>query len=300
MLRDLICLVTCTAAATAWVACADTNFNGTTPHRDAPTSTSTDGGTTGGQPGGGTAGGNPAGNTAPGGATAGPNGPGSGINGDDGNGFGPNSGGNGGSGSDGALGSVSTETGTGLGTGTAADLGIDNGQLACSPGQQGYVGLLFQLPENTAALPDLDSMTPLGQVTALTLDVPPRDWTQGFPGIPNLTTWFAIEFFAALNIPTTGTYYFRTSSDDGSKVYLDQQLVVNNDGVHAPKTADSTPLSLTQGEHELKIQWYQGPPVQIALQVYWKPPGASDFAIIPATALSHGINCNLQTVGHFP
>lgn len=177
---------------------------------------------------------------------------------------------------------------------------ISNGELKCDKGQQGLLGKLFQLPPETPALPNLDAMQPLGQVDALTLDVPARKWEQGFPGIPNLYEWFALQFFAELTAPEDGDYLFQTTSDDGSKVYIDKNLVLSNDGVHAPATKASGPVKLKKGAHELKVEWFQGPKVQIALQVYWKRPSAGGFEIIPAQLMKHGKDCNLQTVGHFP
>ncbi len=43
---------------------------------------------------------------------------------------------------------------------------------------------------------------------------------------------FATRQMAAIEIPATGEYSFYTASDDGSRLYIDEQLVVNNDGLH--------------------------------------------------------------------
>src|SRR5262249_52136191 len=95
------------------------------------------------------------------------------------------------------------------------DAVIDGGTLGCDSGQHGMVGKVFVLPEGPPALPDLDSMTPVGQIDAVNLDVPTRNFKQGFPAVPNLTSWFAIEFFAVLHVPSDGAYIIGTKSDDG-------------------------------------------------------------------------------------
>jgi len=201
--------------------------------------------------------------------------------------------------------SVGSAKGTGTGTGTNSstatglDITLDNGAFTCTPGQQGVVGLLYQLPVNTPALPDFSTMTPIGQLTAPNLNVPDRDFTEGFPGVPNLTTWFAIDFYAALNVQQAGQYTFETISDDGSKLYVDGQLVVNNDGVHSATTVVGNPINLTVGQHVLHVPWYQGPPVAIALQVMWETPGSSTFVPVPATVLTHATACNVQNMGTF-
>ena len=43
-----------------------------------------------------------------------------------------------------------------------------------------------------------------------------------------------VTFFPVLiKVPENGVYTFQTSSDDGSVLYIDNELVVNNDGSHA-------------------------------------------------------------------
>jgi len=42
-----------------------------------------------------------------------------------------------------------------------------------------------------------------------------------------------VNFSGFIDVPADGQYTFYTSSDDGSKLYIDNQLVVNNDGEHS-------------------------------------------------------------------
>ncbi len=195
--------------------------------------------------------------------------------------------------------SIGTDQGSGTTTGNPS---IDSSEaaFACDKGQVGLVGKVYKLPEGTNALPNLDAMTPIGQITALNLDVPPRKWEDGFPALPGLIEWFAIKFFAELDAPVDGSYVFQTISDDGSKVYIDDALVVNNDGTHAPTAKESAPIHLTKGRHLLTVEWFQGPRVQIALQLGWKKPGDADFSFVPAEWLHHGTDCTLKPLGQFP
>ncbi|MEZ4931022.1 MAG: PA14 domain-containing protein [Saprospiraceae bacterium] len=43
---------------------------------------------------------------------------------------------------------------------------------------------------------------------------------------------FAVVLEGFVDLPKTGTYQFFTRSDDGSKLYIDGELVVDNDGDH--------------------------------------------------------------------
>ncbi|NBW82232.1 hypothetical protein EBR21_10815, partial [bacterium] len=60
-------------------------------------------------------------------------------------------------------------------------------------------------------------------------DVPVRDFTNGFPGIPNLFEWFAIDARAKLIVATAGQYNFRLHSDDGAILFIDGKLIIDND-----------------------------------------------------------------------
>ncbi|CAM5285942.1 hypothetical protein FALB51S_00431 [Frigidibacter albus] len=45
-------------------------------------------------------------------------------------------------------------------------------------------------------------------------------------------SYFGVQIFGAVNITTAGTYTFRTTSDDGSVLWIDGVKVVDNDGLH--------------------------------------------------------------------
>jgi hypothetical protein len=140
---------------------------------------------------------------------------------------------------------------------------------------------VYQLPEGTKKLPDFSTIG--AKLTKVCMDqysVAPRDWSTGFPGITDLFEWFALRTTTRLVVPADGTYTFRLNSDDGAKLYINGNLVIDNDGQHAPTAKDAT-ITLTAGEHALAIDYFQGPRYQIALELYWKTPGASTFVYVP-------------------
>ena len=67
---------------------------------------------------------------------------------------------------------------------------------------------------------------------------------------------FAMSFDSYLKIDADGTYRFYLTSDDGSKLFIDDKLVVNNDGVHAPTTVMGS-VKLSTGMHKLKLGYFQ-------------------------------------------
>lgn len=152
------------------------------------------------------------------------------------------------------------------------------------PGK-GLVGNVYQLPVNTSALPDFSTMQVKSIILAPNLDVPVRTFTSGFPGVPGgLIEWFGIKFVGKLIVETAGQYTFTIGSDDGSKLYIDDNLVVNNDGLHGYQERTGT-VSLTAGEHKIRVDYYQGPRYEIALRLFWtKPSGQKE--IVPASAFN--------------
>jgi mono/diheme cytochrome c family protein len=67
---------------------------------------------------------------------------------------------------------------------------------------------------------------------------------------------FALRMTASLVVPTDGEYTFWTTSDDGSRLYVDGRSIVNNDSDHSEQTK-SGHVSLKAGEHSITVTYYQ-------------------------------------------
>ena len=100
------------------------------------------------------------------------------------------------------------------------------------------------------------------------------------PSLRN-TNYF-LRFAGYVNIPTNGSYTFYLNSDDGSLLWLDGALVVNNDGQHAA-TEVSGQTNLTAGLHQLVVGYFQNVGNEV-LQVSWSGPGLAK-QLIPDGAL---------------
>ncbi len=64
------------------------------------------------------------------------------------------------------------------------------------------------------------------------------------------TNNMAVKFDGFLKIAKEGQYKFWLTSDDGSKLWIDDKLAVSNDGIHAPSTVTGA-VFLSQGMHQL-------------------------------------------------
>jgi PA14 domain len=130
----------------------------------------------------------------------------------------------------------------------------------------GLRGFVYHIHRNSKRLPDFKKLKPSGAIYTSSLDIPPQDFKQGFPGVTKRTEWFAIDYSGRFWIETPGTYTFSLLSDDGSKLYIDDQLEIDNDDLHPPfeKRAD---VDLTGGVHSVRVSYFQGPRFQVALQL---------------------------------
>ena len=97
--------------------------------------------------------------------------------------------------------------------------------------------------------------------------------------------WFAMEYTGYINIPKDNNYVFRLISDDGSRLYIDDQLAINNDGFHGAEARDGE-LALKKGLHPFKVQFFQGSG-GMSVQLQWNSFDNSLFASIPGGAFSH-------------
>ncbi len=88
---------------------------------------------------------------------------------------------------------------------------------------------------------------------------------------------------------------FRMWSDDGSKLYIDEQLIVDHDGNHGVSSKEGT-VSLKEGYHPFKIEYYNGLGGKF-LSFNWKPEKASTFEIVPAGILYHDRSRSSETQG---
>ena len=72
----------------------------------------------------------------------------------------------------------------------------------------------------------------------------------------NQNNKYVMRWRGQFNAEQKGTYRFRTRSDDGSMLYVDQHLIVNNDGNHGMRTRSGSVI-LTQGWHPITITFYE-------------------------------------------
>ena len=88
---------------------------------------------------------------------------------------------------------------------------------------------------------------------------------------------FALLFEGKIYIEKTGDYTFFTNSDDGSQLFIDGKLVVENDGWHAPRERAGK-LRLSAGYHDIRVTFYEHEGGEV-LDVKWTGPGIAKQTI---------------------
>ena len=96
------------------------------------------------------------------------------------------------------------------------------------------------------ALPSFSKLTADGSGTVLNFDLSPAKIRKGF----------GFSFTGFINVPLDGFYTFYTTSDDGSKLLIDNVLTVSNDGVHGI-TEKSGIIGLMAGKHAISGLYFQ-------------------------------------------
>ena len=72
---------------------------------------------------------------------------------------------------------------------------------------------------------------------------------------------FGFEYDGYIKIPEDGIYTLYTSSDDGSRLYIGDKLIVDNDGEHGIFEKSGT-IALEKGYHPIKVTFFERTGVQ--------------------------------------
>ena len=98
-----------------------------------------------------------------------------------------------------------------------------------------------------------------------------RGAVSGFNFSPRLSEeQFAFEYEGYISIPEKGAYRFYISSDDGSQLFINDQLLIDNDGLHG-MTEKNGLAALSKGYHKIRVTFFEKGGGD-GLIVSWKGP----------------------------
>ena len=120
--------------------------------------------------------------------------------------------------------------------------GYDNATVIVTVGS----GLAYEYFEGSwNNLPDFDTLTPVKEGITNRISLRER----------NRNNNFGFRYRAKINIPVDGKYYFYTISDDGSRLSIDNEVVVDNDGLHRFRIRRGV-IELAAGYHDIEIEYF--------------------------------------------
>ncbi len=97
-----------------------------------------------------------------------------------------------------------------------------------------------------SSMPDFAQLKPVKQGILPEFDLSPR----------NLPEDFAFEYRGFVRAPESGIYGFFTDSDDGSRLFIGDALVVDNDGLHGMLEKKGV-VALAAGLHPIRVEFFQ-------------------------------------------
>jgi len=112
---------------------------------------------------------------------------------------------------------------------------------AVAPGLQ-----YFYFEGDWTKLPNFDKMMAVKKGTVANFDRSAKN---------ALGERYGFEFRGFIKVPEASIYTFSTASDDGSSLTIDQELVVDNDGLHGTKKVSGN-IALQAGYHEIVVRYF--------------------------------------------
>ncbi|MEI7664401.1 MAG: alpha-L-fucosidase, partial [Bacteroidota bacterium] len=110
-----------------------------------------------------------------------------------------------------------------------------------------YPGLRYSYYEGAwDSLPDYSLLKPVAEGIVPDFVFTPR----------NQDDLFSFVYSGFILVPETSVYIFYTSSDDGSRLYIDDKPVVDNDGLHGLAEKSGT-IALAKGYHKIRVAYFE-------------------------------------------
>jgi hypothetical protein len=127
---------------------------------------------------------------------------------------------------------------------------------------------------------DLDGDLYYGEYTSSGHSVKPSSLSDG--------DTFSIRWIGMVDAEYTEEYSFRTFTDDGVRLWIDGDLIIDDWTIHPPKVNEASKL-LTAGQHSIMMDYFENTGDAL-VRLFWKSEHQTDgsWLIIPKERLFHG------------
>ena len=107
-------------------------------------------------------------------------------------------------------------------------------------------------------------------------------WNQTVPGVSGVNAdEFSIRWNGRLRVTTTGNYQFQTRSDDGVRLWVNEQLLIEQWNDHSATDHTSGNVYLVAGQvYSIRMEFYERF-IDAEIRLRWRVPGSSTFVAIP-------------------
>jgi hypothetical protein len=121
------------------------------------------------------------------------------------------------------------------------------------------------------------------------------NWGSGSPDPLIGRDTFSVRWVGQLQAIESGSYSFRTFSDDGVRLWMNGALVVNNWTIHGGTYNTSPTIKLVAGQKvDLKLEYFENTGSAI-VRMEWRRPGGASYQVIPQSQLLAPSDSNLLT-----
>lgn len=146
-------------------------------------------------------------------------------------------------------------------------------------------GEIFLLPEHTQKLPDFSKLRSVGKIYTNQLNIHKQPFYKGFPGVTKRVEYFAIQYKGNFYVPESCKMCFSLKSDDGSKLLINDTLVINNDYLHVFKGKENC-IELNKGLQKIEVQYFQGPKFDLGLVLQYKIQNEAKYKLFDVVEFS--------------
>ena len=106
---------------------------------------------------------------------------------------------------------------------------------------------------------------------------------QTFPGT-EMSDHFYVRWTGKIRIPSDGKYTFFTESDDGSRLWINGRVIVDNGGLHVMEEK-SGEIELKAGDYDIKLELFENDG-EVGCKLSWESPTLAK-EILTDAVLSH-------------
>ncbi|MFH1747649.1 MAG: family 16 glycoside hydrolase [Planctomycetota bacterium] len=160
-------------------------------------------------------------------------------------------------------------------------------------GQPGVVVRIFEVGESMHALPEL----PEGQLPNAARVYRTVDLDGARADFQPARDQFVTEVTGYIKVSTAGRYVLRLISDDGARLWVNNRLIIDHDGLHGPDPRNGE-VDLVAGNNPFHILHFDaggGERLALMWKVRGKGEGDEAYGIIPAALLRHDPEASLAT-----